>query len=199
MNAIRALASLMLANPGVEKIVFARIYSILILPVLILTTIVSLVLDWQISLFGLIAITIALNLIPTILVLWFSNKVGDVSAILFKGSGRSTIRDQYCGNISQARYLKTRHEYKEALELIEQYLDKDPDFAEALYLKAQILLDGFNDYIGAKLCTNKILKITDNTCTWHQWALNLQKDIYKMRRQKTKSSQNNSVNNANRV
>jgi tetratricopeptide (TPR) repeat protein len=177
----------MLANTGVEKIVFARIYCFLILPVLILTTVVSLVLDWQISLFGLIAITMALNLIPTILVLLFSNKVGDASAILFKGTGRSTIRDQYCGNISQARYLKTRHEYKEALELIEQYLDKDPDFAEALYLKAQILLDGFNDYIGAKLCTNKILQLTDNTCSWHQWAMSLQKEIYKRRRQQNQS------------
>lgn len=172
----------MLAQTSVEGIVFARIYCFLLLPVLILTMLASFVLDWQINLFGLTATTLVLNLIPTIFVLWFSDKVGAASAKLFTGSGRSTIRDRYCGNISQARYLKTIQEYKKALELIEQYLDKDPDFAEALYLKAQILLDGFNDFVGAKLCINKILQITDNTCSWHQRAMSFQKDIYKRRR-----------------
>ena len=40
--------------------------------------------------------------------------------------------------------------YEEALLIIENVLVEAPDFNEALFIKAQILLDGFKDTIGAK-------------------------------------------------
>jgi tetratricopeptide (TPR) repeat protein len=48
--------------------------------------------------------------------------------------------------LAKARYSKRQGRFKEALSIIESALDRDPEFPDALYLKARILWEGFNNH-----------------------------------------------------
>ena len=159
--------------------VFLKIYTILIIPVFILYTAGIALAGWSFGLLGLISVFFV-NVIPTMSVHWICEKAGSVSAKLYTGYSGRTIREQYSGHITQARYLKSRKEFAKALELIEQYLAKDPDYSEAIYLKAQILLEGFNDRIGAQKCVDTIVKGNnlESDC-WVRWAMSMQNEIAK--------------------
>jgi hypothetical protein len=60
---------------------------------------------------------------------------------------RSTlgVRKQLATDLNVVRYQKLCHRFDDALIKIEEVLAKDPDFVEALLLKAQILWEGFED------------------------------------------------------
>jgi tetratricopeptide (TPR) repeat protein len=153
---------------------FLRTYLILLFPVSLLCTLLITAAGWQLNILGLIIVVLMLNLIPAGLVMWFCEKTGSVAAKLYKGYSYRSISEQYHSYITQARYQKTKEQYEKALQLIELYLEKDPDNSEALYLKAQILLEGFNDRAGAKLCIDKILKSNSESDCWTRWALHTQ-------------------------
>ena len=76
------------------------------------------------------------------------------------------------------RYHKLCHRFDDALLTIEEVLARDPDFVEALLLKAQILWEGFEDAKAARRCLFKILVVEpDETAVFHRWALNLYKEL----------------------
>ena len=109
-----------------------------------------------------------------------SGLIGGGSVNLLYGTGRRNIdvRDQLSGTMSQARCHKMRRDFGEALTLIEEVLDKDPNYPEALFLKAQILWEGFEDSTGTKVCLNKVIKIVPNKGeSVHRWASQLLSDI----------------------
>jgi hypothetical protein len=96
------------------------------------------------------------------------------------GTGRSVrrLREQFAGTLNQVRYHKICQEFQKALSTVEGVLTRDPDFSEALLLKAQILWEGFEDRSGAKICLIKILKVEPNKKSpFHRWALALYKEI----------------------
>ena len=63
---------------------------------------------------------------------------------------------------------------------IEDILAKDPKFPEALFLKAQILWQGFEDKETANQCLLKIIQTEpDRKAVFHRWALNLYAEIQK--------------------
>ena len=65
-----------------------------------------------------------------------------------------------------------------ASRVIEEILARDPDFAEALFLKAQLLWEGFEDREAARKCLLKIIKVEpDKRAVFHRWALNLYHEI----------------------
>ena len=72
---------------------------------------------------------------------------------------RSTmsLRRQLASDLNVVRYHKLCHRFDDALIKIEEVLAKDPDFVEALLLKAQILWEGFEDCKAARKCLQKIL------------------------------------------
>jgi hypothetical protein len=82
-----------------------------------------------------------------------SDRFGDISGSLFLGpkSNRS-VREKLSGNLSRARVQKMNGNYEKAISLIDNVLDQAPDFNEALFIKAQILIDGFKDAKVAKEC-----------------------------------------------
>jgi hypothetical protein len=45
--------------------------------------------------------------------------------------------------LDKIRFLKTKRNFDKALTLVNDVLDKDPNLAEALYLKAHVLWEGF--------------------------------------------------------
>jgi hypothetical protein len=66
----------------------------------------------------------------------------------------------------------------DALIKIEEVLARDPDFAEALFLKAQILWEGFEDCKAARECLLKIIAVEPVEKTvFRRWALNFYEEL----------------------
>jgi tetratricopeptide (TPR) repeat protein len=92
-----------------------------------------------------------------------------------RGPGRRTagVRGQSAADLNVVRYHKLCHRFDDALIKIEEVLAKDPDFVEALLLKARILWEGFEDANAARECLLKILAVApDEKVVFHRWALN---------------------------
>jgi hypothetical protein len=121
-----------------------------------------------------------------------SGVIGATSSNLLYGTGRSARRprEQFVGTLNQVRYHKICKEFQKALWTVEEVLAGDPDFSEALLLKAQILWEGFEDRSGAKICLIKILKVEPNKKSpFHRWALTLYKEIVDSQRKREVRSQ----------
>ena len=72
-----------------------------------------------------------------------------------------TPREQLQGTLSQARFNKDNGDYTIAFNYINQVLQKDPDWPEALELKAQILWEGFSRADAALQFLEKVLTLDD--------------------------------------
>lgn len=110
----------------------------------------------------------------------FSGMVGSGSINTLYGFGRrtSTLRERLAADLSQVRCHKMKQDYEGALVKLEDILARDPDFPEALFLKAQILWEGFQDRTAAKACLMRVIKIeSDKKAMLHRWALNLHREI----------------------
>ena len=89
------------------------------------------------------------------------------------------VRKQLASDLNAVRYHKLCHQFDDALLKIEEVLAKDPDFVEALLLKAQILWEGFEDRQAARGCLLKILAgAPDEKDVFHSWALHMYKELY---------------------
>ena len=110
----------------------------------------------------------------------FAGNVGGGAVNTLYGLGRRTIgsRERAAGDLNVVRYHKLCNRYDQALIKIEAVLANDPDFPEALLLKAQILWDGFKDREAAKECLLKIAAVEPNPkAVFHRWALSFYKEI----------------------
>ncbi len=106
--------------------------------------------------------------------------IGAGSSNLLYGTGRSIRhpREQFAGTLNQARYQKMCNDFTEARITIDSVLAREPNFPEALLLKAQIIWEGFQDAVGAKECLIEILRVEPNKKSpFHRWALSLYKEI----------------------
>jgi tetratricopeptide (TPR) repeat protein len=97
----------------------------------------------------------------------------------FGPTGNTTpARKQLASDLNVVRYHKLCHRFEDALLTIEEVLARDPDFVEALFLKAQILWEGLGDAKAARGCLLKILAVEpDETALFHRWALNMYKAL----------------------
>jgi tetratricopeptide (TPR) repeat protein len=94
-------------------------------------------------------------------------------------SRRLTTRESLAADLEKARYSKREGRFKEALAIVNGALDKEPDFPEALFLKARILWEGFGNREGARGCLKKVMEAVPNDETLHRWALNYYHEITK--------------------
>ena len=87
-----------------------------------------------------------------------SGVLGEGAVNTLYGLNRKTIglRDRLAGDLNVVRYHKLCNRFDDALMALEKVLTEDPDFHEALFLKAQILWEGFDDREGAR---NSLMKI----------------------------------------
>ncbi len=107
-----------------------------------------------------------------------TEKIGGTAGRLFKGRPSNwSIREQLAGTLHEVRFLSREERYEEALVKLEAVLAKDPDFPEALFLKAQIIWEGFNQKDEAKLYLCRVIKLTDKDDTYHNWAASLYRDL----------------------
>jgi len=96
------------------------------------------------------------------------------------GGGRTSqpvLRGELKKNINQANYLKRSGDFQNALKTINLIIEIDPDFPEALLLKAQILWEGFDNQKAAIPIIGQVLMTTNKEDAVHQHALWLATDI----------------------
>jgi hypothetical protein len=113
---------------------------------------------------------------------FFIGKVSDSAVNVFYGLGRREIgpREQLAGDLNAVRHHKLFNRFDEALIKIENVLARDPDYPEALFLKARILWEGFEDCDEAKSCLLKIIKVEpDKESPFHRWALDFYRELSK--------------------
>lgn len=132
--------------------------------------------------FILLSIPVALpiSIILTVIVDYISDKLGKTAGKLFTGGDAGfSIREQLTGVLNSARLAKREERFDAAIRIMEDILIQDPEFPEALFLKAQILVEGFNDTNNAKLCLSKVISLTkDNENNEHyRWAKSLYREI----------------------
>lgn len=159
-----------------EMLYFFRAYVTTILPVIIACVAIFLFSEFEIGLVGFITLTLIINIIPSFLVVLFSDSIGTFAGKLYTGGDIRTPANIHCALIDQARFLKSKGKYNEAIKKIDEFLDQVPGYSEALFLKAQILWEG-KKKAGAKQCLYKILKTAENGDQWHRWATTMLRQI----------------------
>ena len=109
-----------------------------------------------------------------------SGGIGNGSVNILYGTGRldRTMRDQFIGTLSQARFHKMSQRHDLALGCVDEVLAAAPNYTEALFLKAQILWEGYQDSAAAKKCLIHVIKVEpDKEAPFHRWSLALYKEI----------------------
>jgi tetratricopeptide (TPR) repeat protein len=109
-----------------------------------------------------------------------SGGIGDGSVNILYGTGRldRTMQDQFIGTLSQARFHKMGLRHDLALECVNEVLAAAPNYIEALFLKAQILWEGYHDAANAKNCLIHVIKVEpDKEAPFHRWSLALYKEM----------------------
>ncbi len=88
-----------------------------------------------------------------------------------------SLREQLSGSLKAVKVAKMNKDFKKALELVNQILEQDPEFYEAMLVKAQILNEGFNNPENAKRYLAIILENTDEKESVHSWASSFNQEI----------------------
>lgn len=99
-------------------------------------------------------------------------KIGTVfgTTLLGMSSRKSTPRETLAADLEIARQSKRNGEFEKARSKIDGVLEKDSDFPDALYLKAEILWEGFENSSEAKRCLRKVMQLVPREETLHSWA-----------------------------
>lgn len=117
------------------------------------------------------------------LAVWVADRVGERSTNLLYGLGRETFQphERLAGELDKIRYSKREGEFDRALNLVNQLLNKAPDLPEALFLKAQILWEGFGYREAAEGYLKKVLGLVRVDEPLHRWALGYHEQIIGMK------------------
>lgn len=123
--------------------------------------------------------TALLLLLSSTLFLLFLNRAADraggfLGSLIMEGRWTITLREQLAGELSKAKCLKSKKEFNEALATVNLILEKMPQHPEALFLKAEILREGFGNHPAARIYLEKILKLKSMPDeTVRTWAASL--------------------------
>ena len=116
----------------------------------------------------------------SILYVYVVEKFGSGLGTLIGWSSRKVSpREAFSADLARARHSKGAGRFEEALGIINEVLDKDPDFPDALYLKATILWEGFKKRQQSTTCLKKVMELVENHETLHQWASTYYHDMNK--------------------
>ena len=144
-----------------------------------------------------VAITFILSLVITPVVMFVLDKFSGGTSSLIYGGGHGTWskREQLEGDLNTVKYYKMRKEYDQALKTVNNILNKDPEFSEALLIKAQILWEGFENSATAKANLKKITGIKiDKDEPIHRWASNLYDELTEIEKNKEADLQSKRIN-----
>ena len=123
---------------------------------------------------------IVFGLVVTCISFFIIEYLGSSGVNILYGKRRPIYSDfeRFEGDLHQAQVQKSKKEYHKALVLVSGILKKAPDLPEALYLKAQIIWEGYRKADEAKNILEKVLGILpDKQETYHRWAQSLIDEI----------------------
>ena len=102
-----------------------------------------------------------------------ANRMGErcVNLIYGLGQRRLFLKQRLAGELDKIRYSKRQKDFHKALSQVNEVLTIEPDFPEALFLKAQILCEGFGNAAGAERHLEKVVQLVDEKEPLHQWVL----------------------------
>ncbi len=141
-----------------------------------------------------IAIAFIASLAISPVVMFALGRFSRNTASLVYGGGHGTWneREQLDGDLNTAKYYKMRKEFDQALKTVNRILEIDPDLSEALFLKAQILWEGFENPTAAKGYLKKVIEMKqDKNETIHRWASNLYYELSEIEKNIKSRSQSN--------
>ena len=92
-------------------------------------------------------------------------------------SRKVSPRETLSADLEKAKSFKRTGEFEKAIEIIDRMIEIDPDFPEALYLKGQILWEGFEKRQEASECLLNVLQRVPKEDTLHRWASSYLKEI----------------------
>ncbi len=125
-------------------------------------------------------IAFVVSLVVSLILMPILERFGRSTASFLYGGGYGSWskREQLRGDLNTVKHHKMKKEYDQALKLVNEILKKDPDFSEALFLKAQILWEGFNNVAAAKGYLKQIIETKeDGDKTIHRWASTLYDEL----------------------
>lgn len=96
---------------------------------------------------------------------------GSISRSFYGGRKAAwSVKEQLAGDLEKIRFSKRQGRFNEALVLANDFLKHLPNDPDALFLKAQILHEGFGYGESAKKCLEIIIKEVPASEPLHLWA-----------------------------
>lgn len=110
--------------------------------------------------------------VTAVIVMFIIIKIGGLISRRFYGGrkARWNVKEQLAGELDKIRYSQSQGRFSEALALANDFLQHLPHDPEALFLKAQILHEGFGYGESAKKCLEIIIKEVPASETLPCWA-----------------------------
>jgi hypothetical protein len=119
---------------------------------------------------GLFLAAVLCSLI-SLFTVFVSEGLGGIAGGLYGGHKPIwSIHERYSADFSRARVQKMNKKFDESLLIIDKVLIEQPDFNEALFLRAQILEEGFNDIYDAKKCLTRIFQTEPKHSQLFRWS-----------------------------
>jgi hypothetical protein len=128
------------------------------------------------------------SIVASMIAVSAADDVGGMAAALYTGhSPARNLRAQLVADLDGARNHKRHRRFVDALSAVNKILAQDPDFPDALFLKAQILSEGFEDVEGAKKCLTRVMEVVkDNQETMYRWASTFHDELTKTEQKRPK-------------
>lgn len=110
----------------------------------------------------------------------FGSGLGNL--LLGWSSKQVDLDEQFSADMAKARYSKGRGQFREALLIINEILEKHPNFPDARLLKAQIMWEGFHNKELALRNLDRVMELVKEDNPMHRWALNYYHEVKKWRK-----------------
>ena len=125
------------------------------------------------------AVALVFSLIISLLVRMLEGKSGDKFGNLSLGQTEPLwkVRERQTKRLREARVLKGNGDFQRALKILDGILKEDPNFAEAMFMKAQIYLYGLKDTHAAGSYLKQLLKQTARITRLNEQALQIYQEL----------------------
>jgi hypothetical protein len=121
----------------------------------------------------------AVSFLAGILIRQLTGSVGGSAGNVLYG-GRTpnwSLRERLGADLSQAAHHKKNERYDQALRKVNEILDQEPRFPEAMLLKAQIMWDGYENASAARRYLKEVMGQTPRSGSLHKEAFSLDREL----------------------
>ena len=151
-------------NPRINR--FLKLFTRLFPVFLLLSFIAGLTIDKKI----IIVLSLPFSIIVSLFALFIIEILGHVSGSVYWPTKKVNRRQQLSADIAKAKFSKRNGRFKDALNIINEVLDKDPEFPDALYLKGQILWEGFKNSVESKKLFKRVVQLLSTEEELYRWS-----------------------------